>query len=125
MWHGILVYAAFVDDEVINRFDQFAQKRDDDWTIVGIETQDAEFESTITQLQKMMRKDAPFYFHFYNDRELVVVFQDRTFRVTPQADSWQPILEYAETLSIPAEQLQFFPVRFKDEQPYFNPPRGL
>jgi hypothetical protein len=57
----------------------------------------------------------PFYAHFYRPRELVVVFPDRVFRLTPQKQSWGPAVAHGRAAGIPQEQLDFHPCRFEDE----------
>lgn len=120
VWHGILVDAAFVDGNALELFPKFAEKRDDGWTITGVIIAAEEFEAAIHRLQSMMRKREPFYLHFYNDKQLVVVFEDRIFRVTPERSSWSEILVFGHSRSIPSEQLDFNPKTFADEQGYFS-----
>jgi hypothetical protein len=58
-----------------------------------------------------------FYFHFYRDNELIVVFKNKIFRVTPDPATWSEVVTYGRCLGIPEKQLDFFPCRFSDE-PY-------
>ena len=120
MWHGILVDAAFVDPHCIKRLRKFAEKEEDGWTIIGVEISEFDFDSTIAQLQAAMRRDEPFYLHFYNDEELVIVFYDRVFRVGSHISSWKPVIEFARTRKFPEDQLAFWPNRRQDERHYFN-----
>lgn len=125
MWHGIVVDAAFTDPSFLNSLNTFATKTDADWTITGIVIDDADFEAELSRIQKGLRKDAPFYLHFYRDQELVVVFAAQTFRVSTNRDSWAPILAYAATLSIPEQQLDFVPRSIEEETAYFGIQGGL
>jgi hypothetical protein len=77
-------------------------------------------ESTITRLQSNMREGLwplvhGFYFHFYNNDELIVVFKNKIFRGKPEPGSFGEMIDYGKSLGIPEKQLDFFPYRFDDE----------
>jgi hypothetical protein len=77
-------------------------------------------DATIKRLQDNMRKNClpfahSFYFHFYNDDELIVVFKNKLFRVKPEPLQFGEIVEYGKMVGIPEKQLDFCPFRFKDE----------
>ena len=67
-----------------------------------------------------MKSDKPYYSHFYNDEEMIVIFKDKVFKIKPHISTWTPIIDYGKTLGIPKEQLDFWPNRFQDEIHYFN-----
>lgn len=67
-----------------------------------------------------MKSDEPYYAHLYNDNELIVVFKEKVFHVTPHRSTWTPIIEYGRMLHIPESQLTFWPNRFQDETNYFK-----
>lgn len=67
-----------------------------------------------------MQADGAWYNHLYNDEELIVIFKDKVFHVNPHKSSWGEMLEYGASLSIPTEQLDFWPNRFQDEAHYFD-----
>jgi len=62
----------------------------------------------------------PYYNHFYRDNELIVVFKDKVFRITPDRSTWKDTVAYGQTLGIPNDQLVFEPNRFEGEQEYFG-----
>jgi len=120
MYHGIIIDQEFADQLFPNTFKVFAKKQDGSWGIYGIEVEDAQLEKLIKKIQDNMKNDEPWYAHFYNDRQLIVIFKDKVFRVEPHISSWKPIIEYGRGLKIPEEQLDFWPNRFQDERHYFS-----
>ncbi len=120
MYHGIIINKEFVDESFPEIFKIFAYKQDGDWRIYGIEIEDHKLDEVITQIQDNLKTDQSWYFHFYNDKELVVAFKNKVFRVTPHISSWGQIINYGNELNIPKEQLDFWPNRFQDETHYFE-----
>lgn len=119
MYHGIIIDQEFADKVFPESFKVFAKKQDGSWGIYGVEIEDSDLPETIKRIQANMKSDTPWYAHLYNDKELVVIFKDKIFKVTPHADSWKPISDYGRDLNIPEEQLDFWPNRFQDERHYF------
>lgn len=119
MYHGIIIDQEFTDQSFPNTFKVFAKKQDGSWEIYGIEVEDSQLEESIKKIQDSMKGDEPWYAHFYNDRQLVVIFKDNVFRVEPHISSWKSIVDYGRKLNIPEEQLDFWPNRFQDEIHYF------
>jgi hypothetical protein len=56
-----------------------------------------------------------FYLHFYRDNELIIVFKDKVFHVTPDSETWGEAIEHGKKLKIATNQLDFYPCRFEDE----------
>jgi len=78
-------------------------------------------EPAIAKLQANLRRGLgpfvkAFYFHFYREGELIVVFKDRIFRTEPDRALWDDMLAYGKSLGIPEHQLDFVPCRFADEE---------
>jgi hypothetical protein len=76
-------------------------------------------ERTIQRLQGNMRKKLwpiahSFYFHLYNEEELIIVFKERIFEVKPDKSQFGEIIEYGRGLGIPMNQLDFIPYQFED-----------
>mgnify|MGYP001294803448 FL=1 len=120
MYHGIIIDQEFTDQSFPNTFKVFAKKQDGSWGIYGIEVEDPKLEESIKKIQENMKGDEPWYAHFYNDRQLIVIFKDMVFRVEPHISSWTPIIDYGRELNIPEEQFDFWPNRFQDEIHYFS-----
>lgn len=119
MYHGIIIDQEFIDRIFPESLKQFAKKQDGSWGIYGIEVEDSQLEKVINEIQKNMKGDEAWYTHLYNDKQLIVVFKEKVFRVEPHISSWKPIIEYGKKLNIPKEQLDFWPNRFQDETHYF------
>lgn len=120
MYHGILIDQEFIDKTFPKSFKVFAHKQDGSWGIYGVEVEDSKLDETIKRIQENLKKTEPWYAHFYNDKELVVIFSNMLFRVEPHSSSWHPIIKYGRGLNIPKEQLDFWPNRFQDEHHYFS-----
>jgi hypothetical protein len=79
-----------------------------------------ELDAVIGRLQanmtsRVLWKSQEFYAHFYRGDELVIVFRDRTFKVTTDASTWSEAIRYGRSLGIKEAQLDFTPCRFEDE----------
>ena len=120
MYHGIIIDQEFQDKGLPKKFKIFAKKQSGSWGIYGIEVEDSEVEQTIKKVQDNMKGDEAWYAHLYNDKELIVIFKNKVFRVRPHLSTWKPIIEYGKKLNIPEEQLDFWPNRFQDERHYFE-----
>lgn len=118
--HAILINKQFTDETYPTTKKIFAQKTDGSWEIYGIEIDNSEIDTFITELQTNMRPNEPWYAHIYNDEKLIVVFKEKVITATPHISTWQPIFNYAKTLNIPEKQLDFWPNRYQDERHYFT-----
>ena len=53
-------------------------------------------------------KDGTWYAHFWNGRNVIVVFKGKTFQFNfDSKETWKETLEYGRSLGIPEEQLDF------------------
>ncbi len=120
MYHGIIIDQEFTDQSFSNTFKIFAQKQDGDWGIYGIEIEGFKLQEVIKSIQLNMKNDSPWYAHLYNDHQLIVIFKNKVFEITPQKTSWQPAIDYGKELNIPAKQLDFQPNKFQEENNYFS-----
>ena len=120
MCHGIIIDQEFENKSFPATFEVFAKKKSGDWKIYGIKIDDLEIEDIIKKIQDNMKSDEAWYAHLYNDKELIVIFKDKVFRVTPYISTWGKIINYGKNLGIPDEQLDFWPNRFQDETHYFK-----
>ncbi len=68
----------------------------DSWDLVSVSASLAE----VAKL-KYYINDGPWYAHFWNDEELIVVFKDKVFTNVNEA------VEYGRSIGIPLEQLDF------------------
>jgi hypothetical protein len=123
-YHGIVINLSQKDPSILGGLDVIG-KRSANLNLVGlykVRVAPEKLEGVIECLQANMRDRFwwfvhGFYFHFYRDNELIVVFKNRIFRVTPEPATWSEVVAYGLALGIPEKQLDFFPCRFSDE-PY-------
>ncbi|HKC04869.1 MAG TPA: hypothetical protein VKC54_03290 [Patescibacteria group bacterium] len=118
MYHGILIDQEFKNPLFPENFEVFSIKQDGDWKIYGVEIQ--EIGGVIENIQKNMKSNAPWYAHLYNDKELIVIFKNKIFKVRPHKSTWTEVFNYGKSLNIPEKQLDFWPNRFQDEEHYFR-----
>lgn len=122
-YHGILLDLQFNEKQFIeNNFKIFAKRKgtSNPWVLYGVEITTSNLDSSIAKIQLAMKSDAPYYAHLYNDDEVIVIFKENIFHVTPHISSWNEIVDYGKSLGIPKEQLDFWPNRFQDELHYFK-----
>jgi hypothetical protein len=116
-YHGIIVEESLRDRSVLDSVAILGRKRGRDWNLLRVAVERSELSATIGLVQRNLKlvDGVPFYAHFYRPGELIVMFPDRVFRVTPEKDTWGPPVTYARSVGIPETQLDFFPCRFEDE----------
>jgi hypothetical protein len=121
-YHGIVINVSQKNKSILKKLDVIGKKAFNFNTVIllKIRVPKENLEETIQQLQTNMRDRFlwwfhDFYFHFYNDQELIVVFKNRIFRVTPDPKTWDEMVAYGLSLGLPEKQLDFFPCRFSDE----------
>jgi hypothetical protein len=121
-YHGIILDLEFEDPKYPEKFNIFAKRKSksNPWILYGVKVSKDKIDKVIKEVQENMKSDAPYYAHFYNDVDLIVVFKNKVIKVQPHYSTWKPIVEYGKKLNIPTEQLDFWPNRFQDEKHYFN-----
>ena len=121
-YHGIILDLEFKDPKYPLKFDIFATRKstENNWLLYGIRVSNDDLEEVISAVQENLKDDKPYYAHFYNDEELVVVYKMKVFRVKPHKSTWKQIIEYGRKLEITEDQLTFWPNRFQDEEHYFK-----
>ena len=114
-YHGILVDVSQKDKSIFNNLKILGQKKTEDgeWILYKVGVKPEKIDETIKQLQENMVEG--FYFHFYKDEELIVVFKERIFKVKIDKSTWKEMIEYGKSLKIPEEQLDFYPCKVEDE----------
>ena len=116
-YHGIIVEESLRDQSVLETLAVLGRKKGRDWTLLRVGIEERALTTVVDQLQRNLKIEngVPFYAHFYRPGELIVVFPDRVFRLTPETDTWAPVVAFGKSVGIPAEQLDFAPCRFEDE----------
>lgn len=114
-YHGILVSTSQKDSSIFKAL-QIIGKREIDnsnWILYKIEADPSDLWKIIDALQKNMHND--YYFHFYRNTELIVVYKERIFEALPDKSTWKEIIDYGKLMGIPESQLDFHPCRIEDE----------
>ena len=121
-YHGNLLDTEFRDPIFLKRFKVFAKRKskENPWTMHGVVIPADRLENTIKEVQENLLSDKPYYAHFYRDEELIIVFKEKIFRITPDKSTWKEAIEYGRNLGIPDEQLVFAPNKFEDEEEYYK-----
>jgi len=116
-YRSILLDAEFTSPDFIKKWKELGKKhsRTNPWWLFKVEVPEDKLEELISEGQKLLVGKA-YYFHAYRQNELIVVFPEKVFRVTPNKDSWGEMVKYGISLGIPEEQLDFKPCRFEDEE---------
>ena len=112
---GIIVDHSLKNQEYARQLQVLASRSIGSWRLLLIEVEE-ELSDQIKSLQENMVdiQDKCWYAHFFRQQELIVVYQDRMFRVTVQPDTWTDAIQYGLANGIPEEQLDFQPC-FKSE----------
>lgn len=121
-YHGIIIDVSQKDKSVLESLEIIGRKRAffNFASLFKVRVPSESIESTIARLQSNMREGLwllvnGFYFHFYNNDELIVVFKNKIFRQKPEPGSFGEMIGYGKSLGIPEKQLDFIPYRFDDE----------
>lgn len=115
MYHAIIIEESLADKSSLNNFRILNTKIDGDWHLHVIEIPD--IEKAIEIIQPAMVIDDEYYWHIFDDGNiLVVVFRDKAYRMDP-ADklTWKEAQEHGANLGIARHQLDFYPLSFSDE----------
>ena len=122
-YHGIVINLSQKDQSILNSINIIGKKKVilNFLLLKKISVNSDEIENVIIRLQNNMRKYYwpfvnGFYFHFYRNNELIIVFKDRIFRVTTDHSTWKEAIEYGLKSGIPKKQLDFYPCRIEDEK---------
>ena len=102
---GMIVEESLKDPTLINTFSisKVEISSPSHWHIYTVSIN----EHHILNLQKFI-KDGPWYIHFWNDKEVIIIFQKRIFRfVKTDKSSWAQLMNYGKELEIPESQLDF------------------
>lgn len=121
-FHGILLDVSFKDPHFLGRFKLFAKRKSvtNPWVLHGVVVPSNKIDEVVREIQANLIPNAPYYGHFYRDSELIVVFKNIVFRITPNRSTWQEAIEYGRSLGIPDEQLVFEPNKVGAEDGYFG-----
>ncbi len=116
-YHGIIVEESLKDKSILNKIIKLGSKvaDDADFTLLRVEVEEEKIEEIIKLVQRNLVTRPVYYAHFYRDDELIVIFPEKIFRITPNKETWTEAVEYGKSVGVPKEQLSFHPCRFEDE----------
>ena len=112
-YHGIIVNVSQKDKSIFDRLKIIGEKKSLGWILYKVEVKPGEIKKKIKEFQENMVEG--FYFHFYINNELIVVFNKKVFYAKTDKSTWDGIIEYGKSLKIPEKQLDFFPCKEEDE----------
>ena len=113
-YHGIVVKESLKDETVIDKLKVIGTKRSINFTLLKISFEEDMLSRMIEFMQKIM-KDGKWYAHFYRDDNLVVIFKEKIFHVTPDKSTWKHVIDFGLAKGIPRKQLDMKPSRIEDE----------
>jgi hypothetical protein len=116
-YHGIIVRESIRDQTLFDGFRVVGRKAGKKWTLLKVSVEPKTVDRTIRLIQTnlLSEKGVPYYAHLYRDDELIIVFPEKTFHVSPGKSSWTEAVSYGVSLNVPRAELDFRPCRFKDE----------
>ena len=116
-YHGIIVRDGIRDQTIFDRMTVLGTKTGQNWTLLKVGIEAKSISQVIREIQPnlLTENGVPYYAHFYNDEELIVVFPEKVFHVSPDKNSWRDAISYGESLGVPRAELDFRPCRFREE----------
>ena len=116
-YHGIIVREGIRDKTIFHRMTMLGTKTGQNWTLLKVGIEAKSISQVIREIQPnlLTENGVPYYAHFYNDEELIVVFPEKVFHVSPDKNSWRDAISYGESLGVPRAELDFRPCRFREE----------
>jgi len=115
-YHGIMIKEGLKDQLVLNKMKILGTKKGKKWTLLRVSVDENKMDEVLGSIQKnLVTEPESYYSHFYRNKELVVVFPKKIFRLTPERETWQPAINYGKSIGIPEKELDFKPCRFGEE----------
>ena len=121
LW-GVVVEQSLVDRGALSPFEVLAELPIGAWRLLLVRVDESDLADAVAHLRAGMvpAHEESWYAHFFDDRRLVVVFQDTVFEVTPDARTWEPVVMHGLTRGVPLEQLDFDPCTVADARARFG-----
>jgi hypothetical protein len=122
VYHGIIVSISQRDKSIFRKLTVIGRKRVlfGLITLYKIQVDSNKLNDVIREVQKnmagrilFMRQE--FYAHFYRGDELIILFRENIFNVSPDPAGWWDAIAFGRQLGIREAQLDFTPCRFEDE----------
>ncbi len=115
-YHGIILNVSQVNQSIFNSLKIIGKLKvkNSNWILYKVEINPNDLDVITLILQENMNENK-FYFHFYRNNELIIVFKNRIFKISTEKSTWSEAIEYGKSLAIPEKQLDFVPNRIEDE----------
>jgi len=121
-YHGIIINVSQRDRSIFKTAEIIGKKKlfFGFLTFYKIKASPDTIDGTIKAFQgnmadRVLFRKQEFYLHFYRDDELIIVFRDKIFNVSPDTSTWAAAIAHGRQLKIADKQLDFKPNRFEDE----------
>lgn len=110
-YKGIVIEESLTDPSVLEDVTVISSHVDKDqdnpdglWHIFTVEVTRGEIE----KLQNHLKREDGWYMHFWQDRDVIVVFRDKSFQINyDDKRTWKDAVEYGRLMGVPDEQLDF------------------
>jgi len=114
-YHGIIIKEGLKDKSILNKMKILGQKKGREWTLLRVGVNENQILQVIELVQKSLLTEPIYYAHFYRKQELIVVFPQKIFYLTPNKENWKPAIDYGKSIGVPEKELDFKPCRFEEE----------
>lgn len=105
LYEGVIITESLVDPNVVKGLTILQEEYDQEsgWHLVTVTATETKIGALAEQI-----KDGPWYIHFWHGDDVIVVFQNKTFNMKHgDKTTWQPVVQYGQSIGIPPEQLDF------------------
>lgn len=108
---GVLIEQSLAEPAGLCGIEVLRRQRDPHgtWVFLLVRVRGGQERETFAGLQTALRKDGPWYAHFFRGDQLVVIYRDAIFTMSVDAETWGPAIDHGRRLGFPAEQLDFVP----------------
>ena len=98
-YHGIIIMESLKDKTILDSLQILGRKEGRVWTMLRVGVEVGRFKDTIKSISEnlMTVKEIPYYAHFYRNNELIVVFPGKIFFITPNIETWKPVLAFGKS----------------------------
>jgi hypothetical protein len=121
-YHGIIINLSQKDKSIFDKLEIIGKKR----VLLGLITlykinaKEDDINDVIREIQhnmseRLLCKRQEYYAHFYRNNELIIVYRNKIFKISPDKKTWSDSIRYGTQLHIAEKQLDFKPNRFEDE----------
>jgi len=114
-YHGIIIKEGLKNPSILGQIKILGTKKTGEWTLLRVEVNENEINDVIKIVKENLLTNPVYYAHFYRNEELIVVFPEKIFYLTPNKETWKPAIEYGRSMGVPEGELDFKPCRFEEE----------